>query len=128
MSTRVKANIGSGFAVFCSQLLAEVSSITIIIMALIMMVMVLSSIIIFDVIIIIMVLIMMMMRMNTVKLCRISLAELHPILLLLHVNAGFTKRGFYNRGRDRMIVMMIVDYEKSCMTAVMMMMMMAQKL
>ena len=37
MSTRVKANIGSGFAVFCSQLLAEVSSI------IIKMVMVLSS-------------------------------------------------------------------------------------
>ena len=45
------------------------------------------------------IIIIMTMRMNTVGLCRISLAELHPILLLLHVNAGFGKRRLY-KGDD----------------------------
>ena len=96
MRTRVKANIGSGFAVFCSQLLAEV-----------------SGIIIFAIIIIIIVVVLMMMMRRrrvqyTVKLCRISLVELHSILLLLHVNAGLTKRE-----RDRMILMISVYNDSS---------------
>ena len=53
-------------------------------------------IIIIIIITIIVVLIMMMRRrvQYTVKLCRISLVELHPILLLLHVNVRFTEEVF----------------------------------